>query len=230
MTTAAHPHPPRYLRWLVFGGILTALLSLGLIPDVREFSVRAWDSLTSADPAVTRAFVDSLGWAGPLALIGGFIVQAIIPVIPALVMIAVTARAYGPVEGFFIVYTGTMLGAVAGYWLGRTVGNSIIRLLIGETARRKTYEFAEKNGAQGILLARLVPIVSADAINLVAGAARMPFRTFMLATLAGALPVTVLVVWLSGNMHRLQLGLLLLSGLVLVVAAARLWLKQRQQE
>ena len=227
--SASRRQPPAYLHWAVLGGLLLALLSLGFVPEVRAFVVRAWGALTSSDPAVTRSFVESLGWAGPLALIGGFIVQAVIPVIPALVLIAVTARAYGPLEGFAIVYLGTMLGAVAGYWLGRTVGNSLIRLLIGETARRKTYEFASQHGVQGVLLARLVPLVSADAINLVAGAARMPFRPFMLATLAGALPVTALVVWLSGDLHRLKVGMLALSVVVVLGVLGQQWLKRRKK-
>lgn len=226
--TAAPAAQPRYLRWLLLGGIALLLLSLGLIPEVRLFLRHAYSALTSSDPEVTRAFVAGLGWAGPLALVTGFILQAVIPVIPALIMIAVTARAYGPVEGFFIVYIGTMLGAVAGYWLGRTVGNSLVRLLIGETARRKTYEFAEKNGVQGILMVRLMPILSADAMNLVAGAARMPFRPFMLASAAGALPVTALVVWLSGNNHRMMWGLGLVSVLVGLVFLVRWWLGRRQ--
>lgn len=226
---APQRHPPAYVRWLIFGGVLAAFLVLGLIPEVRGFVGKAYAALTSADPAVTRAFVESLGWAGPLALVAGFVFQAVIPVIPALVMIAVTGRAYGPIEGFFIVYIGTMLGAVAGYWLGRTVGNSLIRLLIGETARRKTYEFAAKNGVQGVLLIRLMPVVSADAINLVAGAARMPFRPFMLASAAGAFPVTALVVWLIGDSQRMMWGLGAFSAVVAVAAGVRWWVKRRQQ-
>ncbi|RJF72708.1 TVP38/TMEM64 family protein [Deinococcus cavernae] len=217
------PHLPAYLRWAVFAGVLALFLTLGLIPDVRAFAHAGYAALRSPDPAVMQAFVGSLGWAGPLALMAAFVLQAVLPVIPALVMIAVTARAYGPVEGFLIVYTGTVLGAVAGYWLGRTVGNSLIRLLIGESARRKTYEFAERNGAQGVLMVRLMPVLSADAMNLVAGAARMPFRQFMLASAAGALPVTALVVWLSGDNARLMWGLGGLSAVVALLALGRWW-------
>lgn len=221
--------PPAYLRWVIFGGVVATFLLLGLIPEVRVFAHAAYVALRSPDPAVMQAFVNSLGWAGPLALVAGFILQAVVPVIPALVMIAVTARAYGPVEGFFIVYIGTMLGAVTGYWLGRTVGNSLIRVLIGESARRKTYEFAEKNGAQGVLMVRLMPILSADAMNLVAGAARMPFRKFMLASATGALPVTALVVWLSGDNHRMMWGLGLLSAVVGAVFLGRWWYARRSR-
>lgn len=225
--TLVRSSPPRYLRWLILAGVPAVLLGLGLIPDVRVFLTQGYAALTSTDQAVTQAFVEGLGWAGPLALIAGFVLQAVVPVLPALIMTAVTARAYGPVEGFFIVYIGTLLGAVAGYWLGRSVGNSLVRVLVGETARRKAYEFAERYGVQGILMVRLMPVLSADAMNLVAGAARMPFRPFMLATALGTVPVTLLVVWLSGSGQRLLWGLGGLSVLVALVAGGRWWLTRR---
>ena len=78
-----------------------------------------------------------------------------------------------------------------------------------------------------MLIFRLMPILSADAMNLVAGAARMPFRPFLLATLAGALPVTGLVVWLSDDNTRLMWGLGILSALVALVAGGRWWLRRR---
>ena len=88
--TAAR-QPPRSLRWLILGAALALLIGVGLLPDVRAFLTTAFAALTSRDPAVTRAFVDGLGWAGPLALIAGFVLQAVLPVLPALVLTAVTA-------------------------------------------------------------------------------------------------------------------------------------------
>ncbi|BDP40477.1 hypothetical protein DAETH_04460 [Deinococcus aetherius] len=217
----------RLVRWLVPGGTLALLVGVALTPDVRAFLERGYAALTSSDPAVTHAFVAGLGWAGPVALILGFVFQAVLPVLPALVMTAVTARAYGPVEGFLIVYVGTLLGAAAGYGLGRAVGDTLVRTLAGERARNAAHAFAERYGVQGVLLVRLMPILSADVMNLVAGAARMGFRPFMLATAAGALPVTLLVVWLSGSARRMAWGLGLLSAVVALAALGRWWLGRR---
>jgi len=215
------------VRVLGLGALLLTLLGLGMLPAVRAFLVEAYLALTSSDPAVTHAFVQELGWAGPLALILGFVLQAAVPVLPALVMSAVTARAYGPVEGFLIVYVGTLLGAAAGYGLGRAVGDALVRLLAGERARAAAHAFAMRHGVQGVLLVRLMPVLSADVLNLVAGAAGMGFRPFLLATAVGALPVTALVVWLSGSLSRMAWGLGLLSAAVALVAAARWWLARR---
>ncbi|MFB9992625.1 TVP38/TMEM64 family protein [Deinococcus oregonensis] len=228
MSSATSARAPAYLRFLLLGGVLALLGSLFLIPEVRSFFAAGYAALRSSDPAVTHAWVDGFGWAGPLALIAAFVVQAVLPVLPALVMTAVTARAYGPVEGFFIVYIGTLLGAVAGYWLGRGVGERLIRTLAGQRASTRAHDFAQKHGVQGVLMVRLMPILSADVMNLVAGAARMPFRPFLLATAAGAFPVTLLVIWLSGSTSRMLWGLGVLSLLVAAVAGWRTWMGRRR--
>lgn len=222
------PHPPRYMRWLILAGVALALLSLGLIPEVRAFFLRGFYAMTSHDPEVTRTFVASLGWAGPFALVGAFVVQAVIPVIPSLVITAVSVRAYGLLEGFLIVYSGALLGAAAGYGLGRALGDPLVRALAGERARNLAHDFATKNGVQGVMLVRLMPILPAEAMSLVAGAAGMGFRPFMLATAVGVLPVTLLVVWLSGDLHRLVVGLGIFSLVVAGVALGRFLVQRRK--
>lgn len=227
MTTAAR-QPPKYLRWLLLAGLLLILGLVALIPDVRDFAVRGYQAMSSHDPRVTKAFVQGLGWAGPFALIFTYVVQAVIPFLPSLIVTAVTVRAYGAFAGFFIVYVGLMLGAAAGYGLGKLLGDSLVRALAGERARDQAYALAEKHGLRGVMLVRMMPILPAEAISLVAGAVHMGFRPFMLATAIGILPVTVLVVWLSGSIHRLALGLGVLSVGVGVVALTRLVVARRQ--
>ena len=127
-------------------------------------------------------------------------------------------------------FTGTAMGAEPPQRRSHRLGVDREPVLhIWGSARRRAYEFAEKNGAQGVLMVRLMPILSADAMNLVAGAARMPFRKFMLASAAGALPVTALVVWLSRDNTRMMWGLGWLSLLVGAAFLGRWWYSRRGQ-
>ncbi|OLV18846.1 TVP38/TMEM64 family protein [Deinococcus marmoris] len=224
--TAAR-RPPRHLRLILMAGLLLLLLGTLLIPEVRVFMGRGYAALTSTDPEVTHRFVDTLGWAGPVALLVAYVIQAVIPVLPSLVLTAVTVRAYGLVAGFFIVFAGALLGAAAGYSLGRALGEPMIRALAGEKARTQAQAFMNRHGAQGVLLVRLMPILPAEVLSLVAGAARMGFRPFMLATAVGVLPVTLLVVWLSESARRLFWGLAIMSLVVGGVALVR-WLLARR--
>ncbi len=201
-------------------GLAAFLLSLLLLPEVRGFLGRGYAALSSHNPEVTHAFVRSLGWAGPVAILVAYVIQAVIPLLPSLVLTAVTVRAYGVVVGFVIVYAGALLGAAAGYGLGRALGEPMVRALAGEKARAQAQAFMNRHGPQGVLLVRLMPVLPAEVLSLVAGAARMGFRPFMLATAVGVLPVTLLVVWLSESASRLLWGLAIMSlvvgGVVLV--------------
>ncbi|WP_034413126.1 TVP38/TMEM64 family protein [Deinococcus marmoris] len=224
--TAAR-RPPRHLRLILMAGLLALLLGTLLIPEVRGFLGRGYAALISQDPEVTHRFVYTLGWAGPVALLVAYVIQAVIPVLPSLVLTAVTVRAYGFVAGFFIVLAGALLGAAAGYGLGRVLGEPMIRALAGERARTQAQSFMNRYGAQGVLLVRLMPVLPAEVLSLVAGAARMGFRPFMLATAVGVLPVTLLVVWLSGSAQRLLWGLVIMSLVVGGLALGRWWLARR---
>ncbi len=225
MTTARRP--PLQLRLILMAVLAALLLGTLLLPEVRAFLERGYAALTSQDPEVTHAFVRSLGWAGPVAILVAYVIQAVIPLLPSLVLTAVTVRAYGVVVGFMLVFAGALLGAAAGYGLGRALGEPMVRALAGEKARSQAQNFMGRHGAQGVLLVRLMPILPAEVLSLVAGAARMGFRPFMLATAVGVLPVTLLVVWLSQSAQRLLWGLAIMSLVVGGVALVR-WLLARR--
>ncbi|WP_407570667.1 TVP38/TMEM64 family protein [Deinococcus altitudinis] len=221
----------RIVRALVALAVLGLLVLAGLQPGTQSFAVSGYGALFARDPAVTHAWVTQFGAWGPLVLLAAFVVQAVLPVIPALILVLVSLLAYGPVTGFFIVYLGTLLGAAAGYGLGYGVGDPLIRALAGERHRDRAHAFATEQGLRGVLLIRLMPVLSSDLMNLVAGATRMPFGRFMAATALGALPVTLFITLLAhasaGSPARLGLGLALLS-LVVGLAALTRWLFLRR--
>ena len=215
--------------WVRAGLIAVALglLAALLLPAApRAFLVEAFHVLTAGDRQQTHAWVAQFGAWGPLALLAAFVLQAVIPVLPALVLVAVSSLAYGPLVGGVIVYAGTLLGAVAGYFVGRWVGSAALHALVGRRARASAYVLARRHGLRGVLLVRLMPVLSSDVVNMVAGALRLRFWPFMGATAAGALPVTVLVVWLAATPQRLTWGVVALSLLVGLMALGRwMWMR-----
>ncbi|GGJ63981.1 hypothetical protein GCM10008939_04760 [Deinococcus aquiradiocola] len=235
-----HIGPPRaaptsssrlYLRLAVAACLLALLVAAALQPSVQRFVMQGAAALLSHDPVVTHRWVTQFGQWGPAVLTASFVVQAVLPVLPALVLVLVTLLAYGPLWGFVIVYLGTLLGAAAGYGLGYAVGDPLIRTLAGRRNRDRAHAFAHAQGVRGVLLVRLMPVLSSDVMNLVAGATRMPFLPFMLATAGGALPVTLIITWLAhvtrGAPGRLALGLGVLSLAVGAAALLRFLLRRR---
>ncbi len=87
-------------------------------------------------------------------------------------------------------FAAAFLGDQVGYWFGRKVGPSLFtrpdsRLFKQENVKR-AHDFFERYGSKTIVLARFVPIVRTFA-PIVAGVARMRYRTFVIYNLVGAL-------------------------------------------
>ena len=66
MIAAPAPHhPPAYLRWVILAGLALSFLTLGLIPEVREFLHRAYAAefgLSNADLEQTRPSAAMTGY------------------------------------------------------------------------------------------------------------------------------------------------------------------------
>jgi len=96
---------------------------------------------------------------------------------------------------FIVLATAAILGDTVNYalggYLGAKVGQRPRTRWFNPEHLRLTTAFFERHGAKTIVLARFVPIVRTFA-PFVAGAARMPYRQFLVYNVAGA------VAWVGG--------------------------------
>lgn len=106
-----------------------------------------------------------------------------------------------------ILTVAAVLGNVSGYYLGRLIGPPLFKPregVMGKIFNQKyvdqTHVFLEKYGARALILARFVPMVRTF-VTLVAGVAKMNFRTFITYTAIGGIlwgtGVTILGYWLG---------------------------------
>jgi membrane-associated protein len=83
-----------------------------------------------------------------------------------------------------------VLGDSVGYWFGRKTGHRIFKKpdarLFKQSYIVKAQEFYEKHGGQTVILARFIPIVRTFA-PIVAGAAKMDYRKFLMFNIIGGL-------------------------------------------
>jgi phospholipase D1/2 len=185
---------------------------------------------TSADEAADalRAIAERpMGWAlVPLGLAAGIVLF-----IPLAVLIAAVTLSFGPLAGFSFAFTGALLGAIAGYGVGRLFGASLFELLRGPKVDRaadhlRTHTFG------ALLAVRLMPLGSYSAVNLLAGSMRAPFAAYVLATALGVLPGIALLTLLHRVLDRPtpEAYALLAGGVVafcvLLVAAGR-WARRK---
>ncbi len=86
-----------------------------------------------------------------------------------------------------VVFFGTILGATAGYFLGKKLGHPAIVWLFGERKVNRAEKSAKKWSMWGIIIAGLTPIPF-QIFTWLAGAFEMSYRKFITAVLLGRMP------------------------------------------
>jgi phospholipase D1/2 len=170
----------------------------------------------------------------PLLVLGAYLLASLIA-FPITLLILVTGLVFGPVGALLYAWAGSLLGAAAGFGLGRVLARDLVQRLAG----RHLTAIGRRLGRQGLLAViavRIVPIAPFTVVNLAAGAAQVRLRDFMLGTFLGMSPgiVAVTVFWgqVLAALRQPSLWSLMVLGLVaaaIVFGAAvlRRWLTRR---
>ncbi|WP_394353947.1 TVP38/TMEM64 family protein [Adhaeribacter swui] len=215
--------------WIISGSFIGLLLACYFLwPAFQETINEAWQVLTSGDQERISRWVSQFGFWGPVFIIGFMVAQMFLVVVNVVALMVVAVLAYGPVWGSVISIGGIFVASTVGYLLGRGLGPATIGKFLGAKTQEKVAEQVERYGIWAVVLARISPIISNDAISIVAGIVRMPYGKFMLATAGGIIPLTLLIAYLGQNIDRLKTGLIVVS-VVGVVALIAYYIYDRQR-
>lgn len=159
------------LRWTL---LIVLLLAAILIPFLL-FERQVTQGLTAA-------FTAARGhpWIGAGVIVALLAGDVILPV-PSSLVSAFAGAAYQWGLGAAIIWIGMCLGCIAAYALGRSAGRFLAMPVVGEAELARANRLFDNAGPAMLIVARAVPVL-AEASALAAGAARMPFAPFMIAT------------------------------------------------
>jgi uncharacterized membrane protein YdjX (TVP38/TMEM64 family) len=144
------------------------------------------------DREALEAVVAEAGPAGPLLVVGLMTLAVVASPIPSAPVALASGAAYGHVWGTVWVVIGAELGALVAFGLARVLGFDIIRRWTGPGIDRGLA--GSQNALTTIVLvSRLLPFVSFDAVSYAAGLSSLRFWRFALATLAGIVPASFLL-------------------------------------
>ncbi len=119
-------------------------------------------------------------WIGGGVIVALLAGDAVLPV-PSSLVSAFAGAAFDWRLGAAIIWVGMCLGCIFAYALGISAGRFLAVRLVGEGQLRKAKRLFTDAGPAMLIVARAVPVL-AEASALAAGATRMPFAPFMIAT------------------------------------------------
>ena len=125
-----------------------------------------------------------------------------------------------------------MAGAALSFFIARGLGRDVVEKFAGRGALAGVEGYFKKYGSKTILICRLLPFVSFDAVSYFAGLTPIRFWPFFLATGLGQLPATIIYSYvggmLTGGVRYLVTGLLCLFSLAILVSIIRRIYTERQ--
>jgi uncharacterized membrane protein YdjX (TVP38/TMEM64 family) len=171
---------------------------VAIVAALTALAAGAWllwgapDLASRIDGEALEALVAQAGPAGPLLVVGLMALAVVASPIPSAPVALASGAAYGHTWGTVWVVAGAELGALVAFGLARVLGFDVIRRWTGPGIDRGLA--GSQNALTAIVLvSRLLPFVSFDAVSYAAGLSRLRFWRFALATLAGIVPASFLL-------------------------------------
>lgn len=192
------------------------------IPEVANFFDEAWRVLSSGNKDEINSWITNFGWVGPVILVFAMILQMFLIIIPSIALMIVSVIAYGPFWGSVLIYLSVFMASTVGFFIGKYFANFITASILGTNTKDRVEKFITNYGFWAIIVTRLNPFLSNDAISFVAGILKISYLKFMGATLLGITPLVLLIAVTEGYMDKLKMVLLWVSVISLLVFIAYL--------
>lgn len=183
LPAAARRRPPRAL--------LLGLVALGaLVVALRTFPVDRYllDFV---------GWIRGAGWVGILTFVVTYVTACVL-FLPASILTLGAGFAYGLGVGVPAVWVAASLGATVSFLVGRTVARAWVARRIAGNARFSAIDRAVGHqGLKIVLLTRLSPVFPFSLLNYAYGLTRVTLRDYVVGSVVGMLPGTVMYVYLG---------------------------------
>lgn len=163
-----------------------------------------WSRHGPADAASLSEMLSGMRGAvseSPPWLAIGYVALASVLAVPLGIIIVLASVTFGPWGGTVYTLAGATLGATVSYAIGRYLGHEGLRHFAGERINRISLRLAER-GVLAVVVIRMLPIAPFAIVNMIAGTSHLRMRDFILGTILGMLPGTVLIAFSVGQVQR----------------------------
>jgi phospholipase D1/2 len=171
----------------------------------------------------------------PLWVIGAYLVGGI-SAFPVTLLIFATALTLNTGLAIACSLLGCILSAMLLYAGGRWLGRKNVMRLAGRRLNRIN-RLISKQGVTAVIAVRMLPVAPYSLVNLTAGAARVPFRDFVIGTLLGMSPGVAGITFFAKQLEQMIVSpspfnfIVLMAILVLMllgILGLRRWITSKQ--
>ncbi len=206
-----------------------------LVPSVNAYVNQVASVLGSANVDTVVAFIRSYGAYAMVFSFALMVFQSVIAPLPAFLITFANAAIFGWWQGAILSWTSSMAGAALCFYLARALGRDTVEKYAGKGALASVEGYFEKYGSRTILVCRLLPFVSFDAISYFAGLTPIKFWPFFIATGVGQLPATIIYSYvggmLTGGVKYFVTALLCIFSLgILVMIVRRIYMERQEKK
>jgi uncharacterized membrane protein YdjX (TVP38/TMEM64 family) len=148
-------------------------------------------------------WIEDLGLGGLVLLVVVYIVGTVL-FFPGSIITLGAGAIFGFVRGYLAVTVGSVLGACAAFWIGRTLAREwVARRVSGYPRFRAIDRAVGSHGFKIVLLTRLSPVFPFTLLNYAFGLTCVSFRAYALASFLGMIPGTIMYVSLGAGAGKL---------------------------
>jgi uncharacterized membrane protein YdjX (TVP38/TMEM64 family) len=217
----------RAAKWLRPALTILFLLMLGTLYVISEAfrteANRAVRVLASGDIEAVRDYILSYGAWAPVVSAGLMVLQALLAFLPSFILAFANGLAFGAFWGGMLSLVSAALAAAISFGIAHALGRTLAEAIVGKRSLGAADKWFARYGVYAVLIARLVPVVSFDAISYAAGLTRMRFFGFLIATVVGMTPATFVYSFLGQrapqyiNVLLVIFGIAIATGIVVAV-------------
>lgn len=206
-----------------------------LVPSVNAYVNQVASVLGSANVDTVVAFIRSYGAYAMAFSFALMVFQSVLAPLPAFLITFANAAIFGWWQGAILSWSSSMAGAALCFYLARALGRDTVEKYAGKGALASVEGYFEKYGSRTILVCRLLPFVSFDAISYFAGLTPIKFWPFFIATGVGQLPATIIYSYvggmLTGGVKYFVTALLCIFSLgILVMIVRRIYMERQEKK
>ena len=213
------------IRLILLLVIVLVLVVYLAVPAVNTFVNQAMAVLGSANLDAVAAYIRSFGAYAMAFSFVLMVFSSLIAPLPAFMITLSNAAIFGWWQGAILSWSSAMVGAALCFLLARGLGRDVVETIAGKGALAGVEGYFQKYGTKTILICRLLPFVSFDAVSYFAGLTPIKFLPFFLATGLGQTPATIVYSYvggmLTGGARIMMTGLLCLFALSILVTICK---------